>query len=65
MLSPVGTLHFKGLLEQRWAIYAVFYDKHGKQNQYKHLYLEEEQWNLIEEMVKVLKPFADCYDCPL
>ena len=47
---------FKRLLEQRWAIYAVFYDEHGTQNQYKHLYLKEEQWNLIEQMVKVLEP---------
>ena len=54
-------LMFKRPLEQRWAIYAVFYDKNGTQNQYKHLYLKEDQWNLIQQMVIV----ADCYNCPL
>ena len=49
-------LMFQRLLEQRWAIYAVFYDEHGTQRQYKHLHLKEEQWNLMEQIVKVLEP---------
>ena len=47
---------FKRLLEQRWAIYAVLYDEHGTQSQYKHLRLKEDQWNLMEQMVEVLEP---------
>ena len=49
-------LMFKRLLEQRWAIYAVLYDEHGTQSQYKHLHLKEDQWNLMEQMVEVLEP---------
>jgi len=49
-------LMFQRLLEQRWAIYAVFYDEYGTQSQYKHLHLKQEQWNLMEQMVKVLEP---------
>ena len=33
-----------------------FYDEHGTQRQYKHLHLKEEQWNLMEQIVKVLEP---------
>ena len=47
---------FNRLLEQRWAIYAVFYDEHGTQSQYKHLHLKEDQWKLMEQIVKVLEP---------
>jgi len=57
------------LLEQRWAIYAVSYDEHGTQGQYKHLHLKEEQWNLMEQMVKVLGPLqiatTALWDCVL
>ena len=49
-------LMFQRLLEQRWAIYAVFYNENGTQSQYKHLHLKEEQWSLMEQMVKVLGP---------
>ena len=45
---------FKRLLEQRSAIYAFFYDEHGTEP-IQALVLEEEQWNLIEQMVKVLE----------
>lgn len=44
------------LHEQCWAIYAVLYDEQGTQSQYKHLYLKEEQWKLIEQLVTALKP---------
>ena len=44
------------LHEQRWAIYAVLYDEQGTQSQYKHLYLKEDQWKLIEQLVTALKP---------
>ena len=48
---------FQRLLEQRWVIYAVLHDERGSQNQYKHLHLKEEQWNLkMEEIVTVLEP---------
>jgi len=47
---------FQRLVEQRWAIHAVFYDEHGTQSQYKHLHLKEELWILMEHMVKVLEP---------
>jgi len=33
-----------------------FYDEHGTRGQYKHLHLKEEQWSLMEQMVKVLGP---------
>ena len=44
------------LHEQHWAIYAVLYDEQGTQSQYEHLYLKEEQWKLIEQLVTALKP---------
>ena len=44
------------LHKQRWAIYAVLYDEQGTLSQYKHLYLKEEQWKLIEQLVTALKP---------
>ena len=45
------------LLEQRWAIfYAVLHDEQGSQSQYKHLYLKEDQWKMLEQLVVVLKP---------
>ena len=44
------------LHEQRWAIYAVLYDEQGTQSQYKHLYLKEDQWKLIEQLCTALKP---------
>ena len=44
------------LHEQCWAIYAVLHDEQETQSQYKHLYLTEEQWKLIEQLVTVLKP---------
>ena len=47
---------FHWLVEQMWEIYAVFHDEHGTQSQYKHLHLKEEQWILMEHMVKVLEP---------
>ena len=43
------------LLEQLWAVGAVFLDDQGTQGQYKHLYLKEKQWKLIEQLVIVLK----------
>jgi len=49
-------LMFQRLLEQRWVIYAVFYDEHGSQSKYKHLHLKEEQWKLMEQTIKVLEP---------
>ena len=49
-------LMYQRLIEQRWAIYAVFYDENGTQSQYKHLHLKEEQWSLMEQIVKVLEP---------
>ena len=47
---------YERLLEQRWAIYAVLHDERGSQSQYKHLYLKEDQWKLLEQLVAVLKP---------
>lgn len=46
---------YERLLEQRWAIYAVLHDDQGTQGQYKHLYLKEDQWKLLEQLVVVLK----------
>jgi len=37
-------------------IYAVFYDEHGSQSQYKHLHFKEKQWKLMEQIIKVLEP---------
>ena len=44
------------LLEQRWCIYAVLHDDSGNQAGYKHLYLKDSQWELCEQLTKVLKP---------
>ncbi len=44
------------LLEQRWSIYAVLHDENRSQSRYKNLYLNEGQWQLAEQLVKVLKP---------
>ena len=38
------------------AIYAVLHDEQGTQSQYKHLYLKEDHWKLLEQLVVVLKP---------
>jgi len=46
---------YERLLEQRWAIYTILHDDQGTQGQYKHLYLKEEQWKLMEQLVIVLK----------
>ena len=47
---------FEQLLEQHWAMYAVLHDDQGTQSQYRHLYLREDQWKSLEQMVTVLKP---------
>ena len=47
---------YERLLEQCWAIYAVLHDEQGSQSQYKHLYLKEDQWKLLEQLVILLKP---------
>ena len=47
---------YERLLEQRWAIHATFLDEKGTQNQYKHLLPTDAQWELMGQMVTVLKP---------
>ena len=47
---------FERLLEQCWTMYAVFHNDQATQYQYRHLYLREDQWKLLEQMVAVLKP---------
>ena len=47
---------FEWLLEQSWAMYAMLHDDQGTKSQYTHLYLRENQWKLLQQMVTVLKP---------
>ena len=47
---------FERLLEQRWAIYAVIHNDHITSADSRHLYLKEDQWNLLQQMVTALKP---------
>ena len=35
---------------------SFFNNENGAQSQYKLLYLQEDQWNLMEQMVKVFGP---------
>ena len=44
------------LSEQRVAIYAVLHDPTITKNDQKHLYLKENKWELLSQMVTVLKP---------
>lgn len=47
---------YERLMEQRWAIHATFLDEKGTQNQYKYLVPSDAQWELMGQMVTVLKP---------
>ena len=47
---------FERLVEQRVAICAVLHDVTVTKAKYKHLDLEEDQWELLSRMVTVLKP---------
>jgi len=44
------------LLEQRIAIDAVLHDPAVSKDQYQQLYLKDDQWGLLEQLTKVLKP---------
>ena len=46
------------LLEARWPITAVLSDEAATKRSDRYLDLKTEQWELPEEMVKVLQPFA-------
>lgn len=47
---------FERLTEQRVAIYAVMHDATVTKAEHKHLDLKEDQWELLSQMVTVLKP---------
>ena len=44
------------LLEQRWAIYGVLHDETVSKPDHKSLDLKDEQWELMSQLVVVLKP---------
>ena len=44
------------LLEQRWAVYGVLHDETVSKPDYKRLDLRDEQWELISQLIVVLKP---------
>ena len=44
------------LLEQRWAVYAVIHDDKVTSSDQRHLDLRSEQWDLLSQLVVVLKP---------
>ena len=46
---------FERLEEQRWAVYAVLFDDTVSSTGYKHLYLKDDQWVMMGQMVKILK----------
>ena len=49
-------LMFERLGEQRWAIYAVLHDELVTSTDHRILYLKEDQWELLGQMVTALKP---------
>ena len=49
-------LMYERLLEQRWAIYAVMHDEQVTSSDQRYLYLKEDHWNLLQQMVTALKP---------
>ena len=54
-----SSLHMlESLLEARWPITAVLSDEAVTKRSDRYLDLKTEQWELAEEMVKVLQPFA-------
>ena len=49
-------LMYERLMEQRWTIYAVIHDDNVTASTQKHLDLRTEQWDLLSQLVTVLKP---------
>ena len=47
---------YEQLIEQQWAIYAVIHDKQATPSDPRHLDLKSEQWDLLSQLVVVLKP---------
>ena len=47
---------YERLLEQRWAIFAVIHDDQVTPSAQQHLDLTVDQWELLHQMTKVLKP---------
>ena len=47
---------FERLQEQCWGIYAVLHDKKASEAKYRCLNPTEEQWMLLGDITKVLKP---------
>ena len=47
---------YERIAEQRWAIYAVIHDEQVTPSDKRHLDLKPEQWDLLSQLVVVLKP---------
>jgi len=47
---------YERIAEQRWAIYAVIHDEQVTPSDQRHLDLKPEQWDLLPQLVVVLKP---------
>lgn len=49
-------LMYERLAEQRWAVYAVVHDEQVTPSDQRHLDLKPDQWDLLLQLVVVLKP---------
>ena len=49
-------LMYERLAEQRWAVYAVIHDEQVTPSDQRHLDLKPDQWDLLLQLVVVLKP---------
>ena len=47
---------YERMAEQRWAIYAVIHDEQVTPSEQRHLDLKPEQWDLLSQLLVVLKP---------
>ena len=47
---------YERLVEQRWAVYAVIHDEQVTSSGQRHLDLTPDQWDLLSQLVVVLKP---------
>ena len=47
---------YERIADQRWAIYAVIHDEQVTPSDQEHFDLKPEQWDLLSQLVVVLKP---------